>query len=246
MDSDDVMMPSRLERQLAFMSEHPDVSVATSYAYLIDTRGRTVGRSEPVIAMQKGIRISEPRCFVELIHPACIMRKADVLAVGGYNAQYRFAEDRDLWGRLATCGYRLDVQPEYLLRQRLHGGSLTLSGMRSNELTCRFIDENIVRRFKGQPEVGLAGFMEARNRRPLVRRLRSFLEDTGGILYKKATRDYAERRWMPLLCDGAGAIALQPSCALRMLRKSRLSFHTSSPDPEALSMARPFSKYENG
>ena len=219
-DSDDIMMPDRIERQLAFMLEHPEVSVSTSWAYLVDSEGRTVGKSHPQVDVDLGKIKRDPSYFVNIIHPASVMRKSHVLEVGGYSPNFRFGEDRELWGRLVTSGRTLAVQPEYLLKQRLHGGSLTLDRMQTNELACRYIDANIVRRLDGLAELSYEEFLRARAERPLHARIQSWIDDASSMLYKRATRDYAERRWFSLVRHSLGAIALRPSNALRMLRKS--------------------------
>ncbi len=219
-DSDDIMMPNRIERQIAFMLEHTEVSVSSSCAYLVDLEGRTVGKSHPQVDVDLGKSKRDPSFFVNIIHPASVMRKSHVLEVGGYSPNFRFGEDRELWGRLVTSGRTLAVQPEYLLKQRLHGGSLTLDRMQTNELACRFIDANIVRRLDGLSELSYEQFLRSRAERPLHARIQSWIDDASSVLYKRATRDYAERRWFDLFRHSVGAIALRPSNALRMLRKS--------------------------
>ena len=219
-DSDDIMMPNRIERQVAFMLEHPEVSVSTSCAYLVNPEGRTVGKSHPQVNVDLGRAKKDPSYFVNIIHPASVMRKSHVLEVGGYSPNFKFGEDRELWGRLVTSGRTLAVQPEYLLKQRLHGGSLTLDRMQTNELTCRFIDANIVRRLDGLSELSYEDFLRARRERPLHARIQSWIDNASSMSYKRATRDYAERRWFSLFRHSLEAIALRPSNALRMLRKS--------------------------
>jgi hypothetical protein len=54
-----------------------------------------------------------------LAHPAVMMRRDAVLAVGGYREAYRHAEDYDLWLRMAER-YRMANLPDRLLLYRQH------------------------------------------------------------------------------------------------------------------------------
>jgi len=57
-----------------------------------------------------------------LIHPALMLRRAALNAVGGYRREYDRAEDLDLFLRLARHGALANL-PAPLLRYRLHLGS---------------------------------------------------------------------------------------------------------------------------
>jgi hypothetical protein len=54
-----------------------------------------------------------------IAHPACMMRRFGLLAVGGYREEYESVEDFDLWLRLAEHG-RLANLPEVLFKYRQH------------------------------------------------------------------------------------------------------------------------------
>ena len=135
MDADDVMMPNRLERQLAFISEHPKASVVCSHAYLIDVNDRVIGTSQNQVDVKGGIGQCDPLLFSEIVNPSVLMRKADIIQVGGYRDHFVFAADRDLWARLASSGYSIECQPEFLVSYRLSLGS-TLGADRCTSTHC--------------------------------------------------------------------------------------------------------------
>lgn len=113
MDADDVAHPERLARQLAFMRAHDDVVVLGSSYRLIDADGQMRGAvSLPVDdrAIRKALRFRNPIC-----HPTVMLRRAPVLAAGGYLGG-EHAEDYDLWLRLAiNPAWRFANLPEPLL-----------------------------------------------------------------------------------------------------------------------------------
>lgn len=118
MDADDVSLPGRLARQVAFMNDHPEVAVLGGGAELVDRAGRCLG-----IALR-------PECHEELaarifrevphIHPTVMMRRHFLEEMGGYDARVVRAEDSDLWLR-AYRRFRLHNLREPLIRYRLPG-----------------------------------------------------------------------------------------------------------------------------
>lgn len=118
MDADDVCMPQRFERQVAFLAAHPDHGVVGSWSQDIDEHGRLLrcdGVDHPVSheAMLASIETGGSL----LCHPAVMFRAEVVRAAGGYRAAFRHCEDLDLWLRLATRT-RIANIPERLLRYR--------------------------------------------------------------------------------------------------------------------------------
>jgi glycosyltransferase involved in cell wall biosynthesis len=217
-DADDVMLPVRLERQICFMQKHPELSVATSYAWLIDRQGKILAKAKPAVDIERGIRERNPSYFVELITPSTIMRKADVQAVGGYPNGYRLG-DRELWGRLVAAGYRLGVQPEFLLKQRLHRSSITANRIREGLIAGKLIDHNIVCLLQGQTCLSLETFLERRRAMPPFKRLLEALDELSAVHYRNATRDFAERDWWRFATHSTAASCLNPLSGFRMLRR---------------------------
>jgi glycosyltransferase involved in cell wall biosynthesis len=221
-DADDLMLPNRLERQIWFMRQNQKISASTSYAWLVDRNGNSIAEAKPKVDIDRGIRESNPHWFVSLIQPATIMRKRDIAAVGGYRSDYRFGEDRELWGRLVASGYRLGVQPEFLIKQRLHGSSLTVSKLRGHVLICDCIDQNILRSLRGQPYISFETYLESRQKAPFLKRLSRDVQELSLIHYKEATRDFADRKWWRFLKHSTSAVFLNPAYGLRMFQKVKV------------------------
>jgi glycosyltransferase involved in cell wall biosynthesis len=122
MDADDVALPRRFERQVAFLRGKPDCVAVGSAVLLIDSDG------DP-ICVQTWAETHEEidslllRGHGGLAHPTAMMRTAALRHVGGYRKQYEWIEDKDLWLRLAEIG-RLANLLDPLLQYRLHGTSV--------------------------------------------------------------------------------------------------------------------------
>lgn len=122
MDADDVAVPERLAQQLAFMTEHPDVSVLGGAVLFIDEDGREFGEWQYPLEDEEIRRVlAQGSPFV---HPATMIRKDAFCEVGGYRALFP-ADDLDLWLRLAE-GNRFANLPSTVLRYRVHPGQSTI------------------------------------------------------------------------------------------------------------------------
>jgi glycosyltransferase involved in cell wall biosynthesis len=221
-DADDLMVPNRLERQVWFMERHQELSVATSYAWLIDRQNRLLAEARPVVDIERGIRLLDPGYFVELVTPSTIMRRQHIKAIGPYQGNYREIaplEDRELWGRLVASGYRIGVQAEFLLKQRLHRSSLTAKTCLQNIIVGEFVDLNTIRALQGKPALPFESFMHRRRSASFLARLARDTHELGSACYRQATRDFAERDWWRLLGHGISAVCLRPNVAGLMFGK---------------------------
>jgi glycosyltransferase involved in cell wall biosynthesis len=223
MDSDDRMLPERLERQLNFIRQNPEIALACSYSYLINAQGKRIGKSENKVDVEAGRKALDPRRFVDIVHPTVLMRKQDVLGVGGYRENIRYAEDRDLWGRLVTAGKMLKCQTELLMEYRLHTGAMTMRQVFGNEMTVRAIDLNIVRRLQGQRDLTLEEVEAQYKAKPLLQRFNERRRFSAMRLYKNATRFYAERKLPQFALLLTMAISFAPVLCLRRLLAHRTS-----------------------
>lgn len=125
MDADDLCMPDRFAKQIAFLAAHPDHGVIGSYTRDIDEDGAAYpssGADHPVTheAFVHNIEHGGPL----IAHPSVLYRRDVVLAAGGYHAAFRHCEDFDLWLRLAHRT-RIANLPERLLHYRHYAGQVS-------------------------------------------------------------------------------------------------------------------------
>ena len=144
-----------LQRQLDFMQQHPEASVACSYAQLIDRNGKVIGSSHTVVDVHRGRESGTRICSSKSRTPRRLSGSKPLREVGGYSDRFHVAVDRELWGRLVTSGHLIAVMPETLIQYRLHQSSVTAKDMFDHHFTCEFIDFNIVRRLNGEAQVTL-------------------------------------------------------------------------------------------
>lgn len=119
MDADDISYVDRILTQFEFLEKTPDVAVCGSFYDAIDELGRiqtTKVLPTTDAEIRKFLTIGNPIC-----HPSVMYRKEIVSQIGAYlNGQY--AEDYDLWVRLASIpGVRFANIEKSLLGYRTAG-----------------------------------------------------------------------------------------------------------------------------
>ena len=215
MDPDDLMVPNRLERQLAFLRENPDLAVASSLAYLIDSQGREIGRSRsPYISRQVVAATVAGRELIGFHHPAVAMKKSVFKAVGGYRKPYWLAEDLDLWNRIAEKGHMLLVQPEYLIKYRVHNGSVSIASGRRQVQIIDWVEDSKHRRRLGETELTFDEFLAERQSHPWPSRLNQRRKTIARTLYKAAIQHYSLRNYYHFVPQLAAALVLEPDLVL--------------------------------
>ena len=112
MDADDVALPDRLEKQVAFMRGHGDVAVFG---------GAMEGYENHRLFVAPTERLFAKLLFNSVIyHPTCMFHKKAFQRVGGYDESDPLAEDYNLWVSFACEGYLLANIPDVLIRYRVH------------------------------------------------------------------------------------------------------------------------------
>lgn len=144
MDSDDVAMPSRFEKQLSYLRRHPEIDVLGGWVQLIDKNGGTLASVTEYPTSPGDLK---RRLFANcnpLVHPTVMMRTDTVKRLGGYRTAMKAAEDFDLWLRVAESGELANL-PEILVRYRIHPGQVSaaqrLAQSFASELAFRCSEE---------------------------------------------------------------------------------------------------------
>jgi glycosyltransferase involved in cell wall biosynthesis len=132
MDADDLAEPQRLARQVALLAAEPQVVVVGSNYVVVDAAGNRRETSR-LPTTPEAIRAALPASN-PLAHPTVMMRRATVMAAGGYRRAFLQCEDYDLWLRLAE---RHDLRniDEPLLLYRQHPGQLEWSDVEQRALS---------------------------------------------------------------------------------------------------------------
>lgn len=98
MDSDDICLPDRFEKQLAYLEAHPECDiVGGQMTEFIDTPDNIVGRREVPLNNEDIYEYMKSRCALN--HVTVMFRKEAVLKAGNYQDWF-WNEDYYLWVRM--------------------------------------------------------------------------------------------------------------------------------------------------
>jgi glycosyltransferase involved in cell wall biosynthesis len=130
-DADDISLPSRLEKQVAYMFKHPEMAICSSRIQLMDMYGNPNGFwAEDLLAdTPDKIRKVMPNTNC-IAHPAVMMR-ASIIKRFLYKEDFRLSEDWGLWLELLASGHRIGKINEPLVYYRVHQTSFTQTANRS-------------------------------------------------------------------------------------------------------------------
>jgi glycosyltransferase involved in cell wall biosynthesis len=123
MDADDISAPNRLERQLAFMTAHPEVGICGSWYMLFKFEGLEEAR------LPTGhFRIAARTLFDSPFGHSTVMFNMKHLDQHGlrYSKEAEHAEDYELWERAHPL-VRMANIPEFLLYYRQHPEQVSLA-----------------------------------------------------------------------------------------------------------------------
>jgi glycosyltransferase involved in cell wall biosynthesis len=120
MDSDDICVPNRFQKQVEFLENNWEVAVVGS-AIAEFEQDRLAPRSIRILPaagqdLRRFARFRNP-----MNHMTVVLRKSSVVASGNYESCQGF-EDYHLWARMLTLGYRLQNMDDILVYVRCGKG----------------------------------------------------------------------------------------------------------------------------
>ena len=150
MDGDDIALPERFARQIAYLDAHPDIGVLGTGCTCIDEDGKpSTYKFDNVITpdeVLEDLKNGPPLC-----HPSVIMRADAVRAVGGYHRAYKHCEDYDLWLRLSEH-VKMANLPDRLLLYRQSESQVSNRHAYVQKIGAAIAWEAHVERMAGRPD----------------------------------------------------------------------------------------------
>lgn len=116
MDTDDICESTRFEKQMQYLSQHPELAVLGSQSseFCHDPH-KADSYSQMPCSNQEIVRFAKFRNPFR--HSSVVFRKEAVLASGNYR-DFLWFEDYDLWVRVLQKGYRVANMPDCLMKIR--------------------------------------------------------------------------------------------------------------------------------
>ncbi len=130
LDSDDIAVPERLERQWEYIQTHGNIDVLCSWHRECSADGTGLGRMKKLPEHHKQI-VKRLKWRNIVSHPTVMFRRDTVISVGGYDTHSPLQQDYDLYVRLVIKGARFAACQEPLVdvtadrEQRVRRGGIT-------------------------------------------------------------------------------------------------------------------------
>ena len=123
MDSDDISLPQRLEKQVNFLQSHPDIGVVGTFLHTVSAD--KTGRQSHAYPQQHAIIVLESALGNTAVAGAATMARRNILrSVSGYESSQNLAIDKELFTRLFGTT-RFANLPMALYVYRLHHGQMS-------------------------------------------------------------------------------------------------------------------------
>lgn len=143
MDGDDISLPTRFEKEIKFLDEHPEYAVVSTPMIYFDENGdfrRGKGRGE--------IKAADFIHGTPICHAPSMSRTETIKAVGGYSVSDKLlrVEDYHLWFKVFAAGHKLFMMNECLYKMRDDRNAIARRNWltRKNEAYVQHIGYNMI------------------------------------------------------------------------------------------------------
>jgi len=145
-DADDISLPNRLLKQSKFLDENPNIVLIGSLAAIINSQNKIIEtKKKPTDPLVIKFKLLTNNTF---LHPSIIFHRKLILQNGGYNENFRYAQDYELYSHL-SINHQLTNIPEILIRYRLNPNSITYNQTSQKEQyqNASFISHQNINRY---------------------------------------------------------------------------------------------------
>lgn len=126
MDSDDICLPERLEKQVGILDAMPEIAMVSANVVLINTENEEIGFWDSNINAKTGKYIYRLLPKDNCIANPTVLIRSSTLKKYRYNENQKSSEDWDLWLRMASAGEKFFKLNETLVKYRIHDHSITV------------------------------------------------------------------------------------------------------------------------
>lgn len=150
MDADDIALPNRFEVQVRYLEANPELVACGTAVTVIDADGKEMadGRLAHPAGEIAMTQILERNPF---IHPTMMIRRDSMAQAEWYRNGCTYAEDYDLWLRLAETGSLANLA-ERTLMFRIHQGQTSRTKRLAQRAATALARQTALRRTNGQDE----------------------------------------------------------------------------------------------
>ncbi len=142
-DADDISLPQRLEKQIEFLENHPEIKILGTFGYSITQKPKILGKEiVPVSsqAIKKTLIKRNP-----FIHTSVMIKREIIDRVGGYDEKFRTVQDYELWFRILRIAEGENL-PLFLVKKRYRPEMISLKKNKDQLRYMLFLQKEAIRR----------------------------------------------------------------------------------------------------
>lgn len=214
LDADDSWEPTKLEEQVRFLENRPDLAAVGCFMRYVSSDGTLLGQTGQAVTLTDLRRVTRGELFPFQMS-SLLARRSVFESIGGFDDVFRHqgSEDLDLYVRIAQTA-PIDCLPRALGSYRIHRDSTMSRHQREAIQAARFVKARTALRSRGE-DLTWDEFLKID--RPTFSRRR---KDLRAVLYRTAALCHAERSRFRALGYLALAFMVSPMyTTLRLLRQ---------------------------
>ena len=219
LDADDVMLPQRLERQVAFHKANPEVDASSSNCYYINERGNRFGTQRytglsTLTEYQQTLNNGE---FITCSYTGLMVSKRAFIGSGGLRTKFEPCEDFEFLNRLAEKGFILLVIQEVLMKYRIHTSSITVRKPILVLNTISYVKQCITLRKSGKPEISYEEFLTIQDGYSWWTKFNRKRFNYSMIFFRNAGLAILSKKYLAFIWQVATSLVLSPNYVLKKL-----------------------------
>lgn len=199
-DCDDMSLPHRLERQLAYLESHPKTRLLGTKVRIVDNSGNTISETKrPGTHYQNKWSLLFATTFM---HSSVMFCAKTVRDLGGYATTYLHAEDFELWSRLVNS-HEVSQMDETLVCLRKHEESIgaqhnTDQQYRNIDISKRNISWLSIKGFDNQRVTSMLEWYRKMGKEQLEKKAiyKTFVQLYAGFLKNNPSMSATDKHWI--------------------------------------------------
>lgn len=223
LDADDQMLPQRLEKQVAFHLQNPQIDATSCHCHYINDAGRMLGTQyyPGLRTIEECQKARHTQQIIQCSFTGLMTTKECFIELGGLDSEKWFSEDFDFFNRMIDKGYNLIIIQDILMKYRLHASSATMQDPLFMFDKNSWVYDCISRRRAGQAEYTFEDFMKKRNSEPTLTKCKRRMYQYSQIYFRRAGISMISKMYLSSFYQLLFASVLSPRYVI--IKLNRLS-----------------------
>lgn len=219
-DHDDIMMANRLERQVEFHEENPDIHASSCHSYYIDEKNQIIGKQQywGLKTKEDSELVRQEKTVIICAFSGLTVYKSLFLEVGGLRTQFWPCDDGDFLNRFIEAGYNIVTLQEFLMKYRIHQSQHSSKNQEFFDMAayashCGYLRKN------GKPEVSFAEYKKILDQDTWLNKLKRKMHHLSLSYHQKAGFAYYTKKIIPFIYLFSVAFILSPAYVFASVTK---------------------------